>query len=40
MDSIFNFLFLTGFTGLMGFFRGEKLLGRRPFYPDDPVNPV
>jgi len=43
MDSIFKFFFQTGFSGLMGFFSpaaGEMPSGRRPFYPDDPVNPV
>jgi hypothetical protein len=43
MDSIFNFYFQTGFTGLMGFFSpaaSEMLSGRRPFYPENPVNPV
>jgi hypothetical protein len=42
MDSIFNFFFQTGFTGLMGFFlpaASQMPSGRRPFYPDDPVNP-
>jgi len=38
----FYFHFLTGFTGLMGFFIacGEAPFGRRPFYPDNPVDPV
>jgi hypothetical protein len=39
----FNFFFQTGFTGLRGFFlpaAGAMLTGRRPLYPDDPVNPV
>jgi hypothetical protein len=41
MDSIFIFFFWTGFTGLRGFFAcGEILLGQRPFYPNNPVNPV
>jgi hypothetical protein len=37
-----NFIFLTGFTGLLGFFFacGERPFGRRPLYPDDPVDPV
>jgi hypothetical protein len=32
----------AGFTGLMGFFIacGEAPFGRRPFYPDNPVDPV
>ena len=40
MDSII--FFLTGFTGLTGFFFacGESPFGRRPLYPDDPVDPV
>jgi hypothetical protein len=43
MDSIFNFFFQTGLTGLMGFFlpaASEMLFGQRPSYPGDPVNPV
>jgi hypothetical protein len=38
----FDFIFLTGFTGLTGFFSpsARSPFGRRPFYPDDPVNPV
>ena len=40
MDSII--IFLTGFTGLTGFFFacGASPFGRRPLYPDDPVDPV
>ena len=40
MDSI-KFLY-TGFTGLTGFFSppARSPFGRRPFYPDDPVDPV
>jgi hypothetical protein len=32
----------TGFTGSIGFFIacGEAAFGRRPFYPDNPVDPV
>jgi hypothetical protein len=43
MDSIFNFFFQTGFTGLMGFLlpaASEMPSGRKPFYPDDLVNRV
>ena len=31
----------TGFTGFIGFFIacGEATFGRRPFYPDNPVDP-
>jgi len=38
----FDFIFLTGFTGLTGFFSpsARSPFGRRPFYPDDPVDPV
>jgi hypothetical protein len=38
MDSIFNFFYGTGFTGLMGFFfaGGELPLVRRPFYLNNP----
>jgi hypothetical protein len=33
--------FLTGYTGLTGFFRLRRVgFGRRPHYPDDPVDPV
>ena len=41
MDSIVNF-FLDRINGIKGIFfaYGEIPLGRRPFYPDDPVNPV
>ena len=40
MDSIL--VFQTGFTGLTGFFSpsARSPFGRRPFYPDDPVDPV
>ena len=38
----FDFIFLTGFTGLTGFFSpsARSPFGRRPFYPDDPFDPV
>ena len=38
----FDFIFLTGFTGLTGFFSpsARSPSGRRPFYPDDPVDHV
>ena len=42
MEWIRFLFFLTGFTGLTGFFFacGESAFGRRPLYPDDPVDPV
>jgi len=42
MDPNFNFFYWTGFTGLLGFLFAwsEIPLGRRPFYPDVPVDPV
>jgi hypothetical protein len=44
MDSIFSFFFdriyrINGINGIF-FACGEVSLGRRPFYPDHPVNPV
>ena len=35
----FDFIFLTGLTGLTGFFSpsARSPFGRRPFYPDDPA---
>jgi len=40
----FDFIYFikTGFTGFIGFFIacGEAPFGRRPFYPDNPVDPV
>jgi hypothetical protein len=42
MDSIFNFFFFDRIYRINGIFFacGEIPSGRRPFYPDDPVNPV